>query len=182
MDLIFSRADFGRLLPELLALWPISGDWDQKNQARVLAFSLTSRRHHAAADEDDHICVNTEIDREQLREVGVRVTAGIRSVPWKYQRFFEKGRPTNRSALKLRPGILLPITINGVDTTARVNTVRRMRKGGKPHFIKMDITVDTKHIPLILERETQCTCLYCGTPAAGDEVNCRACGAPLPPC
>jgi hypothetical protein len=77
---------------------------------------------------------------------------------------------------------MLPIAINGVDTTARVNTVRRISKGGKPHFLKMDITLDTKHLPVILERETKCTCLYCGTPAASDEVNCRSCGAPLPPC
>jgi hypothetical protein len=181
MDLIFSRVDFGRLLPELLALWPLTGDWDRRNQARALALSLTSRRHHTAADEDDHICVNTEIDREQLREVGVRVAA-IRSVPWKYQRFFENGRPTNRSALKIRPGVMLPLTINGVDTTARVNTVRRINKGGKAHFLKADLTIDTKNLPVILERETRCNCLYCGAPAIEDDTHCRSCGAPLPPC
>ena len=182
MDLLFSRADFGRLLPELISLWPLSGGWDQKNQAKALALSLESRQQHEASADNDHICVNTEIDREQLQKVGVRIAAGVRSVPWKYQRFFEKGRPTVRSALKLRPGMMLPITINRVDTTARVNTVRRIRKSGKPHYIKMDITIDTKNLPVILERETKCNCLYCGAPAIGDDTHCRSCGAPLPPC
>lgn len=182
MDLIFSRVDFSRLLPELLALWPLSGAWDQKNHANALALSIASQQNHEASADNDYICVNTEICREQLREAGARVASNIRSVPWKYQKFFEKGRPTSRSALKIRPGVMLPLTINGVDTTARINTVRRIRKSGKPHFIKMDITVDTKNLPVILERETKCNCLYCGTPAAGDETHCGACGAPLPPC
>jgi hypothetical protein len=179
MDLLFPRADFSYLLPELLSLWPVNGEWNQTNQTKALKLSLASRqRHVAVGGADDYICVNTEIGREQLKEVGERI-AGLRSVPWKYQNFFEKGRPTMRSALKMRPGIMLPITINNVDTTMRVNTVRRLR--GKT-ALKMDVTLDTKHLPIILERETRCTCLYCGTHASSDEVNCRACGAPLPPC
>lgn len=179
MKLLFSRVDFGRLLPDLLLLWPKRGSWSPHNKSKVLDLALASSRQREASGNTDLICVDTDISREQLEDVGHRVAA-LRSVPWKYQRFFEQGRPTLRSAIKLRPGVMLPLTINGVDTTARVNTVRRIRKGSKAHFLKMDITLDTEYLPVILERETRCNCLYCGTKAVGDETNCRACGAPLP--
>lgn len=180
MTLLFSRADFGRLLPSLLLLWPNKEEeWQRTNQAKVIELSMASRQRHASSGDSDLICISTEISKKQLEEAGLRVAA-LRSVPWKYRKFFEDGRPTLRSAIKIRPGVMLPLTINGVDTTARVNTARRIHKGGKSHFLKMDITLNTEYLPVILERETRCNCVYCGTKAASDEVNCRACGAPLP--
>ena len=44
------------------------------------------------------------------------------------------------------------------------------------------INLDTENLPLFLERESKCDCRYCGTPAQGEDVSCRTCGAPLPDC
>jgi len=178
MLLAFTKKQFAKALPHLLELWPKKGKWSKERLRR--AASLTGRREASSAEEP-LVKVDTCIDFEQLRTVGERYAVQY-SVPWKYQKFFEKGRPSPRKALKLRPHAKIPIALNGADTTATVNTVRRLKIGGKPHFIRADMTIDTKYIPIILERETLCTCEFCGTTPVGDETSCRSCGAPLPPC
>lgn len=138
--------------------------------------------HRSPKDPANCVLISTRISSTRLAEVGERIAAKSFSTPWKYQKHFDKRPYGNYSTLKIRPGATIPISLNGVDTTAHVNTVRRMRHRGSPTYLHMNLVVDTKDIPIILDRETLCSCVYCGTSPKSDEVNCRACGAPLPAC
>ncbi len=180
MLLAFTKERFIAALPQLIKIWPKAGtEWTKAKLQRAARLSSSSKQANAAAA--PLVKVDTRIGLDQLQLVGERYAAQF-SVPWKYQRFFDKGKPSPKMALKLRPHAKIPIALNGADTTATVNTVRRVRAAGKPHFIRMDMTIDTKYIPVILERETRCVCEFCGTEPVGDETSCRSCGAPLPPC
>jgi hypothetical protein len=172
----FAKDNFHHFLPSLLQVWPEEGEWDDAGRETALRLMMKSQGGGGM----ELVTINSEISRDQLEIVGERCAAAW-SVPWKYQKFFDQGRPSRRAAIKLRPHTKIPISLGGTETTATVNTVRRVRSYGDPK-IRMDVTVNTKYLPVILERETLCTCMYCGTDAIGDEVNCRTCGAPLPPC
>lgn len=63
-----------------------------------------------------------------------------------------------------------------------VDTARRLNFRGKPWFIELKVKLNTEHIPVVLQSQTKCDCVYCGTRPTGDEESCRACGAPLPDC
>jgi len=185
MLLAISKSKFGDLLPELSDLWPKLGHWCAP---RSLRLSSVLRKHpgmiwfHKSGKPPiDCVLVNTEISCAQLSKVGERLARSY-ATPWKYQKHFDNGPSSYYSTLKIRPGATIPISLNGIDTTAHVNTVRRMRHRGSPNYIHMSVVVDTKNIPITLDRETRCDCVYCGTSPKSDESNCRSCGAPLPAC
>ena len=186
MLLAIRRSKFGSILPGLVDLWPKHGHWSPRTS---VALANLMRVHHGSMwfhrtprDPEGCVLVSTRVSPKQLSEVGERIAARSYSTPWRYQKHFDSNPYRNYNALKIRPGATIPIALNGIDTTAHVNTVRRMRHRGSKHYLHLNIVVDTKNIPVVLDRETQCNCLYCGTSPKGDEANCRGCGAPLPPC
>jgi len=166
-------------LPQLLEVWPDDGHWSARHQVR-LAEVLADLPNDAGQP----IHINGRIGRRRLAETGQRLVrrAYLTQIPWKYQKYLDRGTPLRKQALKLRPGARIPISLSDVPTTAYVNSVRRIQKSGRPYYLKMDITVNTENIPIILERESKCDCLYCGTRPQADETSCLACGAPLPEC
>jgi len=185
MLLAIQRNKFGILLPELSALWPKDGHWCVSSSLRL---STILRKNHGSvwlhkkgSFPRNCVVVDTNVTSARLVAAGERLARSY-ATPWKYQHHFDTGPSSRYSTLKIRPGATIPIALNGIDTTAHVNTVRRMRHRGSPHFLHMNIVVDTKNIPITLDRETLCDCVYCGTPPKGDESNCRGCGAPLPAC
>lgn len=155
---------------ELLARWPANGAETLADQATVAR--LTARYG---------LVVDPGVTRKQLRSWLSRRAMEM-SVPWKYQEFFRPNHNIRQDALKLQPGIMLPIALKGLQTTGYVESVRRTTHSGKPYYVRLTMTVSTEHIPVIVENETKCTCLFCGTQPRGDERSCRGCGAPLPDC
>ena len=174
MILAVAKTEFPRILSHLLRIWPEDGKWTAA--ARVRLNWLVGEECS-----NPSIKINTDIPKAQFKEVAERL-AVYYSTPLRSKNIFRTGPSATYDALKIRPGATIPIVLNGVNTYAHVNTARRMRYRGNPRGLHMNIVVDTKDIPIILERETLCTCLYCGTEPGADEINCRACGAPLPPC
>lgn len=170
----FSKRSFVHALPHLLQLWPEGGFRSERSAKRILSYVLEGT-------ERGSVHLDTTTPRDELKTSGVRVAA-LYSTPWKYQKFFQKDTSINYSAIKVRPGAVLPINIGGVDTTCYVNGARRLTFRGDTNYVKLDINVNTENLPLWIERESKCTCKYCGTDPRGDEVSCRGCGAPLPDC
>jgi hypothetical protein len=100
-------------------------------------------------------------------------------MPWKYMKYLKPNMNLHQQALKLQPGAMVPINLNGFDTTMYVDTARRLSFRGKPWFVEMRIKLSTENIPIVLTNETKCDCVYCGTSPRGDETSCKSCGAPL---
>jgi hypothetical protein len=171
-----SKTDFVDVLPQLLRLWPKTGSWSPRRRA-LLRLALRDR----TAPPSGGVVINERLSLGRLRAAGERLATHY-SRPWKYQKYFNKKTPLRQQALVMRPGSTIPIGLAGVETTAYVNGVRRIQRHGKTHFLKMDLTVDTEHIAVVLSGESKCTCVYCGTKPIGEETSCRACGAPLPDC
>lgn len=104
------------------------------------------------------------------------------AVPWKYQKYLKPHQNIRQQAIKIQPGVTIPIALNGMETTMYVDTARRLQFRGKPWFIELKVKLNTEHIPVILTRESKCDCLYCGASPVSDEDSCRKCGAPLSDC
>jgi hypothetical protein len=158
-------------LAHLLAQWPRDGATTHA-QAIVL-------RGLAAVD--------PRVSRDHLRHAVLRTGVDYYSPsPYSsYLRSFEKPSgtaPSRSSAIVIRPGSTLPIALNGHNTTATVDSARRFAHGGKPTHLKITLVVNTEKLPIILQNETKCACLYCGTEPRGNDRTCRSCGAPLPDC
>lgn len=170
----FSETSFAHILPHLLQVWPEQGFRSARSARRILAYILEKT-------ERGRVHIDPATSRQELKSNGVRVAA-LYSTPWKYQKFFQKSTSINYSAIKIRPGAVIPLGIGGVDTTGYVNGARRLTFRGNPNYIKLDLNINTENLPIWVERETKCTCKYCGTEPRGDEVSCRTCGAPLPDC
>ena len=162
------------MLPHLLKLWPEEGFNSERSAKRVFA-KLLEKTHRG------RIHLDPLTPRGKLRRAGVRI-ARLYTTPWKYTKYFQKGTDINKAAIKIRPGIILPLNIGGVDTTAYVQKARRLNFRGSPNYLKLEINLDTQHLPLWVERESKCDCRYCGAPVQDDEVGCLKCGAPLPDC
>lgn len=162
-----------KVLPALLQLWPKENEaWNVRRLSALKKLIGTAK--------EPFVVVNLKVGRAQLERAGQRV-AVYYSTPWKAPRYFKPNTPINQQSLKLRPGVQVSITIEGLGpTTARINTIRRVRYQGNPNYIKTDMTINTEQIPIFLDRETKCTCRFCGTKPVGDEEACRSCGAPLP--
>lgn len=181
--ILLSQAEFRQLLPKLLRVWPVDGKWN-----RVRRSMLDTVLSELAPAEYRTIQLNPGITRKQLRRAGERLgaiwekDASYTSIPWKYQKYLNRGTPLRKQAVKIRPGARIPLAIGGIETVAYVNSVRRIRKYGKPFYLKTDLTINTEHVPIILERESKCDCVYCGTRPTSDENSCLSCGAPLPEC
>lgn len=174
MPLTFSHRSFALVLPHLLKLWPEEGFNSERSAQRIFAKLLEKTQRGS-------IHINPLTPRAELRQAGVRV-ARLYTTPWKYTKYFQKGTDINKAAIKIRPGVILPLNIGGVDTTAYVQKARRMPFRGSPNYLKLEINLDTQHLPLWVERESKCDCRYCGAPAQGEETSCEKCGAPLPSC
>ena len=170
----FSERSFVHALPHLLRSWPDDGFRTERSARRILSYVLD-------ATERGSVHLNTDTPRDELKTAGIRVAA-LYSTPWKYQKFFQKDTSINYSAIKIRPGAVIPLSIGGAETTAYVNGARRQTFRGNPNYVKLDINLNTEHLPIWVERESKCTCKYCGTDPREDEVSCRACGANLPDC
>jgi len=170
--LTFSEKSFALALPHLLKVWPEDGFRSERAAKRILSSLLD-------ATERGRVHLDPKLMRKELRVNGVRV-ATMYSTPWKYTKYFQKGTDLRRSAVKVRPGATMPLTIGGADTTAYVNTARRLVFRGSPNYLKLDLNLNTENLPIILERESSCACVYCGREPVADEVSCRGCGAPLP--
>lgn len=171
--------DIHHALPRLLRVWPKNGAYTRVDRRRLHSVA------QAACDgtSQHQVQVDPRITKAQLRRAMVRLINGVSySTPWKYQRFTNPNVDVRKQAVKLRPGSEIAITLNNMVTTAYVNKIRRISFRGKKHYVKAEMTINTEHIPLILERESKCTCVYCGTPSKGDETSCTQCGAPLPSC
>lgn len=175
-----TTAQFCAVFPRLLTVWPSDGRWTDERRLR-LAEILAD----LPDDSTPPLHINGRIGRRRLAKTGRRIkarTAALTQIPWKYQKYLQRGTPMRQQAIKLRPGANIPLTIGNVPTSAYVNKVRRISKSGKPYYLKADLTINTEHVPIILERESKCDCLYCGTRPKGDETSCLSCGAPLPDC
>ncbi len=171
--LTFTYPHFVKYLPQLLEKWPQEGFRTLGSAQRVLASILEYT-------DPGEIEVPHYTTREELRVGGVRVAGTSYHTPWKYTKYFQNTTDLRKAAIKIRPGSILPVVLNGAETTAYVNKARRIRFRGKETYLKLDLNLNTEHVPIILERETKCTCLYCGTAPKSDETSCRSCGAPLP--
>ena len=176
MILHFAADAWTTVLPVLLRVWPEPGTRWTKANAKLLG---TVVKRYGAAEGPSTVAVSTAIDRDQLTQAGRRVAIQY-STPWNFQKFLKPNVPINKQALKLRPGSELGISLEGHPTTARVETIRRIRFRGKWNYIKATMIINTEAIPFYLDRETKCTCKFCGTDPRGDEESCRNCGAPLP--
>ena len=164
-------------LPALLRVWPINGACSRIERRRIQAVIPSCDCG------SPHLRIDPRISREQLRTAAVRLINGVSySTPWKYTKFLNRNVNIHQQALKLRPGSRLNISLENMPTTAYVNKIRRINHQGKPYFIKAELTINTENIPLFLERETKCTCAYCGTNPKSDETACLQCGAPLDLC
>lgn len=171
----FASEDWNDVYPLLTEVWPRNGQWDEER----LTALRTVVKIHGAPNPPDPVLVDMDISLEQLTKHGERLATSY-STPWKYQKYFNPHVPINNQALRLKPGSRVSLTIEGVPTNGIIGTIRRVTYQGDPNYVKSEITWATKNIPLYLDRETKCTCKYCGTPPASDETECRKCGAPLP--
>jgi hypothetical protein len=168
-------------LNKLLQVWPRDG-------ARNTAEFMQLQRVASALG----IEVNPRVSRDQLRrtvcscmgrEAAARcVQRSAATVPWKYQKYFRPNQNVRQQAIKIQPGVTIPVAFGGMETTVYVDTARRTSFRGKPWYVELKIKLSTENLPVILTRESKCTCLYCGTDPRGDEDSCRSCGAPLPDC
>jgi len=166
-------------LNSLLAVWPREG----------ASYTAEWRRLHRAAAAIGYP-VDPGCSRDQLRRAvcnvqhrtAARQAVQAGSVPWKYQKYLKPNQNIRQQAIKIQPGATIPVAFNGIETTLYVDTVRRISFRGKPWFLDMKVKLSTEHLPIILNRETKCACLYCGTHPISDEDSCRKCGGPLPDC
>jgi hypothetical protein len=125
--------------------------------------------------------IDPRISKDQLRKAAVRLINGVSyGTPWKYTKFFNPSIDVRKQALKLRPGAQIPISLNNIPTMAYVKKIRRIKHNSRPFYVNAELIISTENLPLILENESRCTCVYCGTKSKGDEVSCDSCGAPLP--
>jgi hypothetical protein len=132
--------------------------------------------------------INPGISREHLFMAELRTAYPL--APSIYPRYFDKpvvkqqkpAGPSRSSALVIRPGSTLPVSLNGHQTTANVDSARRINHAGKYTHLKLTLIVNTEKLPLTLQNETKCACLYCGTEPRGNDFTCRSCGAALPDC
>lgn len=185
MLLHFTTKDFRKLFPTLLRLWPETGTkWSRKNAAALLSLIKEKGKEKTAAADSSTIVVSTSISKEQLLEHGRRVVAISYSTPFRFRRLDAPAKTLNSKAIKVRPGSDLSIAIEGNPTTARIETIRRIRFRGKPNYVKAGLIINTENIPFYLQRETKCDCRYCGNPAPRDSeiTSCPSCGAVLPSC
>lgn len=182
MLLHFAHKEFEQLLPTLLDLWPEEGHkWKRKNVAKLKKLREESSKIKLAAS--DGVTLSTSISREQLLEYGRKVVRGVSySTPFNFQRMNAPAKTLNSKAIKVRPGSDLNIAIEGNPTTARIETIRRIKFRGKWNCVKASLIINTENIPFYLDRESKCDCRYCGSRVIGDEVSCRNCGAELPAC
>jgi len=164
-------------LNRLLQVWP---RWGARSSAECTQF----KRIASAIG----VRIDPRVSRDQLRRAvcncqhraAARRTAG--SVPWKYQQYLKPNQNLRQQAIKIQPGVAVPVAFNGMETVMYVDTARRLNFRGKPWFIELKVKLSTEHIPIILTRESHCECLYCGSRPVSDEDSCRKCGAPLPSC
>lgn len=189
MLLTIPQPKFAEAFPKLLAIWPGSGEtWTAQKLAEV---KQVLNSYRVASASPLTVTISTKISKTQLRSAGLTLATQY-STPSKYVKYFglggEGGRAVrspdaiNQEALRLRPGARVSLSLEGYPTTAQLATIRRTSYQGSPNWVKAEVLIDVSKIPLYLERETKCTCKYCGTEPKGDDTECRKCGAPLPPC
>ena len=153
-----------------------------------LAYALANWDNSRTAAVQEFPEINPEISKEHLRLAGGRIAYPL--APSIYPSYFEKQKeapkkppgPSRASALVIRPGSTLPVSLNGHQTTANVDSARRIQHAGKYTHLKLTLIVNTEKLPLTLQNETKCACLYCGTEPRGNDFTCRSCGAALPDC
>jgi len=186
MRISVSRTAFAAVFPGLLEIWPTNGSWDGARLSSLhdlLTEQPDKMRIGSAEDLGEELEIHTGISRDRLEETGNMLLATrFHSTPWRYQHVFDRGPSSSYNVLKIRPGAVIPLALAGVDTTAHVNTVRRMNFRGNPRSLLLNLSVDVSEIPVRLLRETKCFCEYCGKAPSSDESSCTSCGAPLPPC
>lgn len=156
-------------LNELLLYWPEFGARSEPEARRLKRFA-----HHKLG-----VSVNPKISRAQLKTAITRLAIYI---PYKYQQYLRPNVDLRQQAIKIQQGAAIPVSFNGADTIMHVESARRITYHGRPWYLEMRIKLNTEHIPIIIDRESKCACLYCGTNPVSDEESCRACGAPLPEC
>jgi hypothetical protein len=148
----------------------------------VANWGAAGARHHDVAVEAQACGIAPGISRQHLRLAGLRRFAIDYYSPSPYAHFFNPQAPSKQSSLVLRAGSTMSVQLNGHAATAYIDQVRRVTHQGRPQHVKITLVVDTAKLPCTLERETNCTCLYCGTEPRSNEHNCRSCGAALPNC
>lgn len=166
-------------LNRLLQVWP---RWGARSSAECMQLervaSAIGIRIDPSTPRDQ---LRRAVCNHQHRHAAYRANK-IAAVPWKYQKYLKPNQNLRQQAIKIQPGVTIPVAFNGMETTMYVDTARRLTFRGKPWFVELKIKMSTEHIPIILTRESKCDCLYCGTPPVSDEDSCRKCGAPLPDC
>jgi hypothetical protein len=153
----------------------------------VLSALLSNWRVGGAANHETAVLaqqygISAGLSRSHLRVAGLRRFAVDYYSPSPYSHSFSPSAPSRQTALVLRAGSTMAVQLNGHSTTAYIDQVRRVTHQGRPQHVKLTLVIDTAKLPCTLERETNCTCLYCGTQPRGSESNCRNCGASLPNC
>jgi len=124
--------------------------------------------------------VDPFVPRRQLRVAATKLMHREAVMPNLFSRMY--GHDLRANATKLRPSVLVPINFGGYDTTMWIDTIRRTNFRGKNTYLEVRCKIDTENIPIILQNESYCNCVYCGTRPTGSEPNCRSCGAQLPDC
>ena len=154
-------------LPRLLTAWPSRGACDADEAARLVR--LASRAGYQ---------IDPFIPRDQIRRAATRLMHREAAIPGLFSRMY--GQDLRANATKLRPSVLVPITFDGHQTTMWIDTIRRTNFRGKNTYLDVRCKINVENIPITLQGETKCACLFCGTRPTGSETNCRSCGAELP--
>jgi hypothetical protein len=114
--------------------------------------------------------------------IGLSSITAARTADWKYRQYINPSAPSSATALALRPGGVITVSLQNHPATAYIDSVRRIQHNGRPTFVKLVLMIDTSKLALTLDHETKCSCLYCGTEPRDNSPSCRSCGAPLPNC
>jgi len=127
--------------------------------------------------------ISTDVDKQQARKVLSRMAHRYGGyVPTKWLKYINTNYDINSDAIKLQPGMTVPVTIGGVETTMYIESLRRLNFRGLPWYVQMRVNLDTENMPVFIGNESRCACRYCGTNPKGNETSCLSCGAPLPHC
>ena len=156
-------------LPRILQEWPSSGARNRAEADRLVRLAAT----HGYS-------IDPYIPRDQVRRSAVRLMHREAAIPGLFSRMY--GQDLRRNALKLGPSRMVPIALDKHPTQMWIDTVRRSNLHGKNTYLEIKCRIDIENIPVILQGETKCSCLYCGTRPSGSETTCRSCGAQLPDC
>jgi hypothetical protein len=196
--IVLSTARFAAAFPALVEIWPTQeGRW---TRSAVSQLRRIMRTHVAAGGPSLRLSLG--LSKERLLQAGLAVlgsrrSGAVTSTPYRFTDYYtglpstpmnpgqkgkSKSKGLNASALKLRPGMDLDISLEGHPTRAVMNSVRRIELRGSKNWIKADLSIEVSKLPLLLERETKCDCRYCGSKPKGAETECSKCGAPLPDC